>query len=124
MIMNPRARETALRATGQRGAQATIEITPDRHLLASLPLDFEAREFRVSGTLSRALQSWASFSAVVSLCQTAKGALNCLPQPVLVIDEPAVADHALEPGLYELHALITGDNGRVDRSYTAKFLVP
>jgi len=103
------------------GWQATVEITHDRRMLVSIPIDFDAPQYSITGTTRSADGSGSrvEFTAGVSLCKNSPGTLGCLAQPMFHF----TGTRQIEPGDYEFKAIVKAPAGAREKTYTVHFRV-
>jgi GWxTD domain-containing protein len=126
MTMDPSEKETILRrpfrfSSPGPGWQATVEITHDRRMLVSVPIDFDAPQYSITGTTRSADGSGSrvEFTAGVSLCKNSPGTLGCLAQPMFHVN----GTRQIEPGDYEFQAIVKAPAGAREKTYTVHFQV-
>jgi len=106
------------------GSKVTLEITPDRRIRASIPIEFDAKQYSITGTTraSDGRTSQMEFTAVVSLCKNSPGAFACLEGPVFQPGPPVMNNNpALDPGSYVFKATVKDVAGTVEKTYTVNF---
>ena len=99
-----------------------VEITPDRRMFASIPIEFDAPKYAITGWRRSAdgRDAWrVVFTAGVALCKNSPGA-GCLERPVF---HPILGYPQLEPGFYEFLAIVKDQTGVRERKYTLTFRV-
>jgi len=103
----------------------TVEITPDRRMLVSVPIDFSAKQYLIMGTTqaSDGRTSRVEFRTVVSLCKTSPGAPACLERPVFHPHPAARGKAALNPGSYIFNAIVRDLSGVAEKTYVVHFEV-
>jgi GWxTD domain-containing protein len=113
----------AIFVSQEPGSKATVAITPDRRMVISVPVDFDAKEYSITGTTraSDGRISRTEFTAVVSLCKNSPGALACLERPVFYAGPSDGDNSALDPGSYTFNAMVKDLAGTVEKTYTVNF---
>src|SRR6185312_8334813 len=108
----------AIFVSQEPGSKVTLEITPDRRMLLSIPIDFDAKQYSITGaTLASAGRtSRIEFRAVVSLCKNPPGAFDCLEQPVFRPGPLVMDKTALDPGSYIYKAIVKDLAGMAERT--------
>ena len=119
MVMGPFEKEALAHTPGELGSvfastgpatPVTVEVTPDRRALVSVPLDFDAREFAVTVRLQTGGRAGhESVAARVKLCKDSPGAAGCLMQPVFRPEDFAAIP--LEQGSYVLSGTVNDASG-------------
>ena len=89
------------------GAFVTVDVTPERRMVATVPIDFEAPQYSVQ------------MKARTSTGQTAF-VLESSPKGVLAV-RPIVVERQLAPGAYVFDVTVTG--GGTQKTYTVNFIV-
>jgi GWxTD domain-containing protein len=112
-------------ASSERGARVTVVITSDRRMLVRIPIDFDARQYEITGRTRR-----SDTGALVrvsqemrSLCKDAPGTAGCLERPVYQPGPIPTEPTALDPGSYVFEATVKDRAGTVQRTYTVNFSV-
>lgn len=111
----------AIFVSQEPGSKATVEITPDRRMVVSVPVDFDAKQYSITGTTraSDGRISRTEFTAVVSLCKNSPGAVACLERPVFRAGPSDVDNNpALDPGSYIFNTIVKDLAGTVEKTYT------
>lgn len=104
-------------------AQATVRITPDRGLLLSVPIEFDAKEYAVDGDIYSA-GDWklqATFSRRVTLCKNSPAEPGCLDQPRF--KSGPMYPGRIPPGSYVLGVVVRDRAGTTQRIYRVDFTV-
>jgi GWxTD domain-containing protein len=105
------------------GAQVTVEITSDRRMVVSIPIDFEAKQYLITGATRAPDGRKKWFRAVAILCKDAPGQLGCLERPLFQPGFPHIESAPLEPGSYEFEGVVKDSGGPNQKTYTVKFYV-
>jgi len=126
MTRDPSEKETILRrpfrfSSPGPGWQASVEITHDRKILVSIPIDFDAPQYSITGTTRSADGhiSQVEFTGGVSLCKNSPGTLGCLDRPMFHF----TGTRQIEPGSYEFQAIVKAPAGAREKTYTVHFEV-
>jgi GWxTD domain-containing protein len=121
----PQSRPRGIFVSSEPGSKVTVEITPDRRMLISIPIDFDAKQYFVTGATraSDGRTSRVEFKAVVSLCKNFSSAPACLEGPVFRPDLATPGRAALDPGSYVFNAIVKDLVGIVEKTYIVNFEV-
>jgi GWxTD domain-containing protein len=113
----------AIFVSREPGSKVTVKITSDRRMLLSIPIDFDAKQYSITGTAREfaGRTSPLEFRAVVSLCKNLPGAPGCLGRPVYQPDASALGRAALEPGSYILNVTVKDLAGVIEKTYTVQY---
>jgi len=112
----------AIFVSKEPGAKAAVDVTPDRRIEVSIPIEFDAKEYSITGRVlaSDAQTSRLEFRSTVTLCKNSPGTLGCLERPVFHSDL-ALGKAALDPGSYVFNAIVKDLSGiGKDERYVAE----
>ncbi|MCW5982613.1 MAG: GWxTD domain-containing protein [Bryobacteraceae bacterium] len=102
------------------GARVAVEVMPDRRILVSAPIDFDAVEYLITGTVrSRDGRVEAVLERRVSLCRASPNQFGCLTQPLL----QTYAQHRLSAGSYVFEVVVKDLSGPARKDYAINFRV-
>jgi GWxTD domain-containing protein len=135
MTTDPYEKDTAPYSPGQSGGrvfsstapgtQITVEITPNRRMLVSIPIDFDAKQYSITGAIhaSDGGNPLGEFTAVLSLCRNSSGEFGCLERQVFQPSPAVIGGNPLEPGSYVFDAVVKDRAGLIQKTYTVSFYV-
>ncbi len=107
------------------GGAATVEILPSGRFFVSLPLEFDAKEYKVTGEVSSsnfAIESM-TFEQNVTLCKNLPAAAGCLDAPLFRIGDGEPGIFSLQKGAYVFAGTVDDAKGVMQKRYTVYFSV-
>jgi len=128
MTMDPNAKDALHQipnnvfVSGETGAHVSVEITPERRMLASIPVGSVPGHYSVDSRTTR-LSDGTTISEHMELnvCKS-PGETGCLTQPEYRSGS-SVVNRVLEPGAYQYTVVIKDQAGATLKTYTVNFIV-
>ena len=106
----------------ESGARAVVAVTPERTVMVRIPIDFAAKQHFVRVTIHSETGLTAdTVDRLVSVCQYSPRTWGCLERPVLEV--VPMRGTRLEPGDYQLDAVVKDSAGSGERMYQVHFLI-